>query len=116
MKMTTLIASIAIATLANTANAHDNHKHKFVAKDDSIATDICVKAVSGKKFKFAQLLRHYNINKRFVADKLKCNEIGLPKFVATYNENADRILNLLPLERTHITIKDIARVDLEMEK
>lgn len=116
MKMTTLLTSLAIATLSTSANAHDNHNYKFVAKDDSIATDICMKAAQGKKFKFAQLLRQHNIKKRFVANKLQCNDVGLPKFVARYNDQADRILNLLPLDRAHVTIRDIARVEWEKEK
>ena len=117
MKKISIAATIAFATLStSTAFAHNNHQKKFVAMDDSLSTQLCMLAAKGKKFQFANLLRSSNLNKRFVAEQLKCNDSELPNFVVQHNDKARAILSLLPLDNTHITIRDIARVEHHRQK
>ena len=84
--------------------------------DDELSTQLCMAAAKGKRFQFHNLLKSSNLDKRFVAEKLKCNDSELPNFVVKHNDRARAILSLLPLDNTNVTIRDIAQVDHHLNK
>ena len=118
MKLTTTLASICLLALTSTAaSAHNVEKKKeFIAADDSLTTKLCIIAAEGNRVALHKALKAHNVSKRFLRNKVGCNEESLSTFVSKYGNNPDSVLRMLNLDSTSVTIQDLALVAHEREK
>jgi nicotinic acid mononucleotide adenylyltransferase len=117
LKSTLVMTSIASILLMSNAQAVT---YKFIAADDSRETKLCVLAGSDEIRKLKQSVRNFprfnrlSPNVRFVANKVKCNDMFMESFASKYNAN--NVANYLDRYtysknksiETNVTIKDIA--------
>lgn len=106
------LASVAVAltlsALTVTA-ANAGERPKVVAKDNSIATQLCVSAAAGSRIGMLIEIRDSGISKRVVTNKIHCNQEPLVTFVAKYGRNAEAMLDYLVPNNTNVTIRDLAK-------
>ena len=90
------MTSIASILLMSNAQAVT---YKFIAADDSRETKLCVLAGSNEVKKLKKQARNFPRfnrvipNTRFIANKVKCNDMFMTSFASRYN--ADNVANYL---------------------
>ena len=124
LTLTLITASVLVATNSQALT------YKFVAKDNSAETKLCVLAGSNEqkqlKRKINRYAAHgnyftgasYRATVRFVANNIKCNNMVIGSFARRYN--ADDVASYLdkftlPKNKdveTKVTIKDIASLSM----
>jgi|GEM_PF-654626 len=124
LKSTLVMTSIASILLMSNAQAVT---YKFIAADDSRETKLCVLAGSNEVRKLKKQVRNFPRfnrripNTRFIANKVKCNDMFMTSFASRYN--ADNVANYLdrytyPKNKkidTNVTIKDMASLSMNQD-
>ncbi len=114
LKLTLVTAAILVATSTQAVT------YKFIAKDNSAETKICVLAGSNEKTKLKRMIRRYSntnrftTNPRYIANYISCNDMVIASFASRYHaDDVASYLNRYTLPKnktmeTDVTIKDIA--------
>ena len=122
LTLTLVAASISSILMVSSAQAVT---YKFIAKDNSRETKLCVLAGSDETIKLKQKIRNFPIfnrarpNARLIANKVKCDDMFMMNFASKYIAN--NVANYLdkwtyPKNKnidTSVTIKDIASLSIK---
>ena len=93
--MKKLTQSIAIIALTVGSIGLANAQSDFVAGNNSADTEICITAAEGNRLKLLKTLQDTGMSKRYVAEKIQCNELSFVDFVEQYGKNVDKINNFI---------------------
>jgi hypothetical protein len=107
MNIKTIIAA-TIITLGSTATAQAT---KVIALDKSIATDLCVTAVTGNRAAMHSSIRSSGYTPEFVANNVQCNGVNLLSFIESQGKNSSSMLKMLDRTSTSVSITDLASVN-----
>lgn len=89
--MKTLTQTIAIITLTCSSISFAHATNEFVAKNQTADTGICVAAAEGNRLKLLKTIKDAGLSKRYVAEKVQCNELSFVDFVEQYGNNVEKI-------------------------
>lgn len=100
--LTTLTISLSLVGLANAST--------LVAKDNSISTELCMKAASGSRIAMHKAIKESRLSNSYVVYNIKCNEENITDFVSKYGKSPEKMNALLNRGRIkgHVSINDIA--------
>lgn len=106
-KMTKTLTVIAL-TLSTMGVA--NAASKVVATDDYVTTKICVAAAGESRIQLRHVIADSGLNKRFVVNKVTCNDQNILEFVQEYGDKPDEMVNVLTNGKynTNVNITDLA--------
>ncbi|WOH37065.1 DUF3718 domain-containing protein [Thalassotalea fonticola] len=110
MKPMTLLLIIVTIFMVNSAYAA---QYKFIAKDDSIYTKMCVLAGNNEQKALKRILRRHRDSEKSITNSTFCNDMYIANFAQKYN--ASMTFNYLKRhtyrknldKASDITIKDI---------
>ncbi len=85
--MNKLINTLAVITLSVSAMGVANASQQLVGTDDSVTTNICLSAASGKKIELLKAIKDSGLSKRYVAENVQCNNMDIVQFVEKYGAN-----------------------------
>ena len=98
-----MVASALVAMFAVSAQAKT-----FTAVDQSVATGLCVTAVSGNRAAMYNEMRNSGLSKQFIARNVQCNGENIVSFVAQNGRNSENMIKTLGGHHEHTTITDLA--------
>jgi len=100
--LTTLTVSLSLVGMANASN--------LVANDDSITTQLCMAAASGKRTVLHNTIKNSGLSKSFIVYNVKCNDKNITDFVVYHGESSEKINAVLNRARTKgkVSINDVA--------
>jgi len=100
--LTTLTMSLTVVGMANAST--------LIAKDNSIATELCMKAASGNRVSMNNAILDSGLSRTFVVYNVKCNNTDITDFVEQYGKKPEKMNALLNRGRTEgdVTIHDLA--------
>jgi hypothetical protein len=93
--MKKLTQSLVIIALTVGSIGLANAQNDFVAGNNSSDTKICIIAAEGNRLKLLKELQDTGMSKRYVAEKIQCNELSFVDFVEQYGNNVDKINNFI---------------------
>ena len=93
--MKILTKSIAIIALTCSSIGAVNAANEFVAGNQSMDTEICLVAAEGNRLKLLKTLKDAGLSKRYVAEKVQCNNLSFVDFVEQYSNNVEKINNFI---------------------
>jgi hypothetical protein len=105
MKTFTKIATAFTLTIA----AAGASALEFQATDKYVTTNLCMAAAEGSKMNMRHAIKDSNLSKHFIVKNVKCNDQDFLAFTQQYNENSDKIIEMLNgnSQQRSITITDI---------
>lgn len=91
MNTTTKILSTIVLTFTGlSANAAE-----FVATDKAESTNLCVTAANGNKMKLNHMLKNSHLNKSFIIENVKCNDLPFLAFVEQQGNQPEKIIAMM---------------------
>ena len=93
--MKILTKSIVLITLTCSSIVFANESNQFTATNQSLSTKICITAAQGDRLKLSKALKNSGLSKRYVAEKMQCNDLSFVAFVEQYGKNAEKINNFI---------------------
>jgi hypothetical protein len=105
-----IFVSVALSFVAANVNAQ---QYKFVAADDSIATEICVLAGSNEKAKLRNRIAKLGSSKFKTINSFRCNDMSMSNFANQYDATdslkyINRYSHKTNIAQPSVTIKDLA--------
>jgi hypothetical protein len=100
--LTTLTLSLSISGIVNAST--------FIAKDNSITTELCMAAASGNRVAMHKAIQNSRLSKSYVVYNVKCNTQNITDFVSQYGKSPERMNTLINQgsKKGHVRINDTA--------
>lgn len=103
-----LITGLMTTGLAISAQASD-----LKAADSSIATELCMTAVSGNRAAMLNQIEASGKSIKYLANNITCNGDNILAFVEQHGKNSQKMLKVLDRSSHGVSITDIAQNTLK---
>ncbi len=117
MKICRVLTLLSMTAFGVSFNANAE-QYRFVASDNSVASQVCVLVGSNDVGKLKSAITKFSLNKHHLANSYRCNELPLSKFAYTYSaDNTFKYINRYShfgnKVKANVTISDLAMVSNE---
>ncbi|MGV2873913.1 DUF3718 domain-containing protein [Colwellia sp. E150_009] len=105
-----MIKALTVITLTLSTMGVANATSNVVTADDYVTSKICVAAAGESKIKLRNVIKDSGLSKRFVVNKVTCNDQNILEFVQEYGDKPEVMLNVLTKGKYNakVNITDLA--------